>query len=80
MIENQHVYCPECDTRIRFYKRPKLGAIVTCPECDEILEVVCFGRLSLNGAPKNITTTIRHPLTSQIGTIATGIDVVFTMR
>ncbi|MCO5185751.1 MAG: hypothetical protein M9928_03160 [Anaerolineae bacterium] len=47
MIENQHAYCPECDTRIRFYKRPKLGAIVTCPECDEILEVVSLRPIEL---------------------------------
>jgi lysine biosynthesis protein LysW len=47
MTENLHSYCPECDTRIRFYKRPKLGALVTCPECDEVLEVVSIRPIEL---------------------------------
>lgn len=45
--------CPACDTRIRFSKTPHLGQIVTCPECEETLEVVRRMPLTLDWAYDN---------------------------
>ena len=42
--------CPECDATIRFSKQPKLGAMVTCEECGETLEVVDLSPLELDWA------------------------------
>lgn len=32
--------CLECDSRIYFERRPELGQIIVCPECETSLEVV----------------------------------------
>ena len=32
--------CPSCAVRIQFNKRPPLGEIIICGECEETLEVV----------------------------------------
>jgi lysine biosynthesis protein LysW len=32
-------FCPNCDAEIQM-RNPKLGAKLTCPECEEQLEVV----------------------------------------
>ncbi|MBP9503249.1 MAG: hypothetical protein KBF17_13900 [Candidatus Promineofilum sp.] len=32
--------CLECDSRIYFPRRPELGQIIVCPECETSLEVV----------------------------------------
>ena len=32
--------CPSCDARIRLNRRPQLGDIIVCSECEESLEVV----------------------------------------
>ena len=32
--------CRACHTRIRFYNRPNLFDIITCPECEEDFEVI----------------------------------------
>ena len=42
--------CPECETRIRFPKAPQIGAILTCQECDETLQVVSLSPLELDWA------------------------------
>ena len=43
-------YCPNCDTAIRFKKRPFRGQIITCPECSDVLEVVSETPLELDWA------------------------------
>lgn len=50
MAEKHHAYCPECDTRIRFKKQPKIGQLTTCPECLERLEVVSTRPLEVDWA------------------------------
>ncbi len=32
--------CLECDSRIYFERKPDLGQIIVCPECDTSLEVI----------------------------------------
>lgn len=32
--------CLECDSRIYFERRPELGQIIVCPECETSLEVI----------------------------------------
>jgi len=41
------VYCPACDSRIRFGERPELFDIVICPECEESSEVVGLSPIEL---------------------------------
>lgn len=41
-------YCPECDERIAFSKRVRLGAGITCHACDADLEVVGLAPLVLD--------------------------------
>lgn len=43
-------YCPNCDTAIRFKKRPFRGQFITCPECGDVLEVVSESPLELDWA------------------------------
>jgi lysine biosynthesis protein LysW len=33
-------YCPECNAKVTLRKRPRLGQIVTCRQCDTRLEVI----------------------------------------
>lgn len=42
--------CPECEAVIRFHNPPRLGQIITCPECDEQLEVRELSPLKLDWA------------------------------
>lgn len=42
--------CPACDTRVRFEKAPKMGQFVTCPECENMLEVVRLSPIKLDWA------------------------------
>jgi lysine biosynthesis protein LysW len=32
--------CPACDTRIRLKTTSRLGQFVTCPECENMLEII----------------------------------------
>lgn len=32
--------CLECDSRIYFERRPEVGEIIVCPECETSLEVI----------------------------------------
>ena len=41
-------YCPGCDGRVSFTKRPKPNAIVRCPECSTDLEVISLAPLMLD--------------------------------
>lgn len=50
MAAKPYAYCPGCDTRIRFNKRPTMGHKVTCPECLELLEVVELRPIELDWA------------------------------
>ena len=34
------VVCPECGSTVELKKRPHIGDLVYCPECDEDYEVV----------------------------------------
>jgi len=43
-------YCPACDTRIRFGEGLRIGDIVRCPECEELLEVVRLSPVKLGWA------------------------------
>ncbi len=43
-------YCPSCDTQIRFKRRPHRGQLVTCPECEDLLEVFQESPLKLDWA------------------------------
>ncbi len=43
-------YCPNCDTAIRFKRRPFRGQMVECPECGDILEVISESPLELDWA------------------------------
>jgi lysine biosynthesis protein LysW len=41
-------YCRACHSRIRFPERPELYDLVTCPECDEVLEVISLSPIRLD--------------------------------
>ena len=38
--------CPGCSCNILFYREPKLGEFVTCPECREMVEVMILSPLT----------------------------------
>ncbi len=42
--------CPECDSRIYFERRPDTGEMISCPECDTLLEVISVSPLRLDWA------------------------------
>ena len=42
--------CPSCDTSIRFHKQPRMGQMLTCPECEEALEVRRLNPITLDWA------------------------------
>ena len=42
--------CPECDSRIYFERRPDVGEMISCPECDTLLEVISVAPLRLDWA------------------------------
>ena len=44
------VYCPDCDERITFNPRAKLGLRFNCPECDAELEVISVDPLEIDWA------------------------------
>ncbi len=50
--ENKKIaaYCPGCDTQIRFKRQPHRGQLITCPECEDMLEVVQTGPITLEWA------------------------------
>ena len=39
--------CPECDSRIYFDRRPDVGEIIVCPECEASLETVSYTHLDV---------------------------------
>lgn len=41
-------FCRACHSRIRFFERPELYDIVTCPECDEVFEVISLSPIRLD--------------------------------
>lgn len=43
-------YCPGCDTQIRFKRQPHRGQLITCPECEDMLEVVQTSPITLEWA------------------------------
>jgi lysine biosynthesis protein LysW len=43
--------CPGCQSEIFFYRNPKLGEFVTCPECGDLVEVVNLSPLTLDWSP-----------------------------
>lgn len=43
-------YCPGCDTQIRFKRQPHKGQLITCPECEDLLEVIQTGPITLDWA------------------------------
>lgn len=47
---NQHGYCPDCDTRVRFGRKVKIGKMTTCIECGTMLEVVGINPIELTWA------------------------------
>jgi lysine biosynthesis protein LysW len=46
----QMAQCPECESPIQLSKNVKLGALITCPECDCLLEVISLNPLDLDYA------------------------------
>jgi len=42
--------CPECGNLVQLGKNVKLGALITCPECDCLLEVISLNPLELDYA------------------------------
>ncbi|MEZ4516121.1 MAG: hypothetical protein R3C44_04535 [Chloroflexota bacterium] len=42
--------CPECDARIYLQRRPEAGELMSCPECDTLLEVISVSPLRLDWA------------------------------
>ena len=46
----QMAKCPECGNPIQLSKNVKLGALITCPECDCSLEVISLNPLDLDYA------------------------------
>ena len=40
--------CPGCHTEIFFYRDPKLGEFVTCPQCGDMVEVVNLSPLTVD--------------------------------
>jgi lysine biosynthesis protein LysW len=47
-IKSSVAYCPSCAGPIYFNKRPRLGDIIVCAECDENLEVVRLNPIKLD--------------------------------
>ena len=45
---SQITYCPECDSEIRFNRKPRLGHQTTCNQCGEELEVIGLRPLELD--------------------------------
>jgi lysine biosynthesis protein LysW len=43
--------CPGCRNEIFFYRAPRLGEFVTCPECGDLVEVVNLSPLTLDWSP-----------------------------
>jgi lysine biosynthesis protein LysW len=43
--------CPGCRNEISFYRTPKLGEFITCPECGDLVEVVNLTPLTLDWSP-----------------------------
>jgi lysine biosynthesis protein LysW len=41
-------YCRACHSRIRFGERPEMFDLVSCPECDEVFEVVGLSPVQLD--------------------------------
>lgn len=41
-------HCPQCAARIQFSREPELGDLMTCPECDNRLEVVALSPIKLD--------------------------------
>jgi len=42
--------CPECGNPVQLSKNVKLEALITCPECDCLLEVISLNPLDLDYA------------------------------
>ena len=42
--------CPECDSRVYFERRPDVGQIIVCPECETSLEVISANPVRLDWA------------------------------
>ena len=42
------VECISCETEIEFSAQPKMGVLVTCPECESKLEVVWLDPVELD--------------------------------
>lgn len=42
--------CVDCDARFKLNSTPRLGAIITCPECGTELEVIGLDPLELDWA------------------------------
>jgi len=40
--------CPGCHKEIFFYRDPKLGEFVTCPQCGDMVEVVNLSPLTVD--------------------------------
>ena len=45
--------CPTCDTLIRFAVKPKLGQFVSCPECEDLSEVIQLSPIKLAWAEED---------------------------
>lgn len=50
--------CPECDSRIYFERRPDTGEMISCPECDTLLEVISISPLKLDWASEEPVGTV----------------------
>ena len=50
--------CPECQARLRFHKPLKMGQLISCPECEETLEVISLLPLELYWADEEPWTDL----------------------
>jgi predicted RNA-binding Zn-ribbon protein involved in translation (DUF1610 family) len=46
--------CPVCETRIHINERPRRFDIVSCPQCDELFEIVGLSPIELQWAGDSI--------------------------
>lgn len=53
--------CLECDSRIYFERKPDLGEIIVCPECETSLEVIRTSPIKFGWPDEGSTGAVAVP-------------------